>query len=49
MTPLQLDTRDFDAKTTIKDTAAQTKVTIYVDAKKAQKNLALAVWDLPRQ
>jgi hypothetical protein len=49
VTPKILDTRLFEVSSTVREEAKQTVVQIEVVAKRAQRNLALAVWDLPRE
>ena len=49
VTPAILDTRAFKVSSRVRDGARETVVEIEVEAARAQDNLALAVWDLPRE
>jgi len=48
VTPSILDTRNFTVTSAVAETAEATRLTLTIEAKAPQKNLALAVWDIAR-
>ena len=49
MTPRMIDTRRFKATREDRETAGATEIRMTVQSELTQKNLALAVWDIPRE